>query len=110
MWQAAAFSREPWRHAQAAQIAIPYGHVDALEYAVSSLIDPNDQFYDKRTMRWLVLRYTPARGSDQALFDWFDKNRANIVWDAATKVYRVKEAAATPAPAPAAAAEPNKGG
>jgi hypothetical protein len=108
MWQTATSRGNPWDMSQAALIAIPYGHVAALEYGMSSLNDPNNQFMDSRRMRSLILRYTPARGSDQALFDWFDKNRANIVWDAAAKVYRVKEAAATPAPAPAA--EPNKGG
>ncbi len=44
-------------------------------------------------MRSLVLRYTPARGSDKALADWFNKNQDNLVWDAEAKVYRVRTAA-----------------
>jgi hypothetical protein len=108
-WEAAMLGNE-WQETSMAPIAIAYGHVDALERVIGELNDARGSFYDKRTLRSLVLRYTPARGGDQAIYDWFDKNRANIVWDAAAKVYRVKEAAATPAPAPAAAAEPNKGG
>ena len=110
MWQAAVSAPNPWDKAEAAQIAVPYGHVDALEYVVTALTDATNQFYDKRVLRSLALRYTPARGGDQAIYDWFDKNRANIVWDAAAKVYRVKEAAVAPPAAPAPAAAPARGG
>jgi hypothetical protein len=110
MWQAAASTPDSWERGQAAQIAVPYGHVDALEYVVTALNDATNQFYDKRALRSLALRYTPARGGDQALYDWFDKNRANIVWDVAAKVYRVKEAVVAPPAAPAPAAAPARGG
>jgi hypothetical protein len=91
-WEAARFG-DPWQRTEMAKIAVPYGHVDALGYVIEQLGSPDGSSYERGNLRSLVLRYTPARGSDQAILEWYNENRDDLVWDAEANVYKVKEAA-----------------
>ncbi len=96
-WEAARFDNS-WQRAEMAQIAVGYGHVDALGCLIDQISAEDESYYDKGRLRSLVLRYSPARGSDQAMAEWFNENRDSIAWDAEAKVYRVKEATAPATP------------
>ncbi len=71
-----------------ANIAVEYGHLDALAILIDSLIcaTPNSRWSNPE-VRPTVLRYTGFRGSNDALARWFETNRDLLRFDQNTKKY-----------------------
>ncbi len=82
-----------WEAARIAPIAIEWGHLDALAYAVSALTGtprPDHALYDMWGLWTAVLRHSDAPRSAEGLKSWFEGNRDNLVFDPETRKFRVK--------------------
>lgn len=74
-----------------AQIAAEYGHLDALDDLIGILTDDraNDQYY-AREARTTLLRLLGFRGSNNELVEWYEANKARLVFDPAKKKYVIQ--------------------
>jgi len=91
-WRRASSSE--WEATSMAPIAIEYGHVDALAYAISALSDtssPAHHAYDVWALWTAVLLHTDAPRSAEGLKRWFAENKDRLVFDPETKKFQVKE-------------------
>ena len=85
---------DPNLKATIAPYAAEQGVLDALEFAFDTLETPDTWKYTGSNPRQLVLRHVDARGSNQELIDWFEKNKGKLVFDPKDRKYKVKEPAA----------------
>jgi hypothetical protein len=74
-----------------AAIATAFGHVDALAVCVESLDPELDDQRRVRRAAEIVRRHLEFAGTDEELRAWFSENREKLVFDPATKMYRVGE-------------------
>ncbi len=91
-WRRASHSE--WEATSMAPIAMEYGHLDALAYAVRTLTDPSpseQRRYDNWRLWGPVGRHTDAPRSAEGLKSWFAQNEDRLVFDPETKMFRVKE-------------------
>ena len=90
-WRHASHSK--WEAASMAPVAMEYGHLDALAYAVRTLTDPSpsdQRRYDSWRLWGAVGRHTNAPQSAEGLKRWFEENEGNLVFDPETRMFRVK--------------------
>jgi len=91
-WRHASHSK--WEATSMAPVAMEYGHLDALAYAVRTLTDPSpsdQRRYDSWRLWGAVGRHTNAPRSAEELKRWFAENKDNLIFDPETKMFRVKE-------------------
>lgn len=88
-WERARFGHR-WEANGMALIALRYGHTNALESLMRTLQLPSAQENSYETTRTLdaLWEYTEAAGSPDELKAWYDANKTNIVFDAATKKFK----------------------
>ncbi len=92
-WRRSSLSE--WEAAGMAPVAIEWGHLDALAYAVSALTSTpqaNRLSYEVWELWLAVLRHTDAPRSLEGLGRWFEEDKDNLVFDPETKKFRVKGA------------------
>ena len=82
-----------WEMVAMAQAAIEFGHIDALEYVVNDLISPRSKLraYETHDIREVVLRHIDFRGTNEEIRSWFQANKERLVFDPATRKFRVRE-------------------
>lgn len=88
-WERARFGHR-WEANGMAMIALRYGHTSALEALLRSLQLPSTQENSYETTRILdaLWEHTETTGSPDELKAWYEANKTNLVFDAATKKFR----------------------
>ena len=84
-------SGKGWEAKDVAVIAVQHGHLDALEYLVRWLAEYPDDEPKVYGARSTILHHIPFRGSNEAIAEWFEKNKNQLVWDPKTKKFRLEE-------------------
>jgi len=88
-----------WEAISMAPVAMEYGQLDALAYAVRTLTDPSpsdQRRYDSWRLWGAVGRHTNAPQSAEGLKRWFAQNKDRLVFDPETRMFRVKGASKAP--------------
>jgi hypothetical protein len=76
-----------WERRGIAEIAVQYGHFDALEYLVDFLINDRNNRWAASAVRQHVLRHLKFYGSNKEILAWLKKNKDKIVFDKKTKKF-----------------------
>ena len=95
-WERARFSHR-WEANGMARIALGYGHTSALEALLKNLKMPSTQENSYETTRILdaLWEHTETTGSPDELNAWYEANKTNLVFDAATRKFRKASGAGT---------------
>ncbi|MBC8453691.1 hypothetical protein H8D64_01395 [PVC group bacterium] len=80
---------DEWEERGIAQIAIQYGHENALEYLVDFLENDKQNSYNKHHIRRLVLQHLNFYGSNKEIMEWLKKNTGKLTFDKETKKFIV---------------------
>jgi len=88
-WQSANSGCRTAERTSFTPVALATGHQDALRLTVDSLQRLRSDREWVSGDRQLLLKHTPARGTDAQLTQWYDQNRDNLVFDAVTGKFRV---------------------
>jgi hypothetical protein len=76
-----------WERDSLAPHVIEWGRTDALECCIRLLKEGQD--YEKMSVREALLTHTEATGRNRDLIDWYEENEDRLVWDEATRKFRV---------------------
>jgi len=79
-----------------AQIAIAYGHKDALAYLVQALQEGDQGQWTVRAICEAVARHSNAPATREGVIRWFWQNRNKLTFDAEDRMFRVPQTQATP--------------
>lgn len=80
-----------WEKNRMAAIAVGYGHADALACLFDALGTVSERDFYRPSLREAILSHVDARGSNDELKAWFQKNKDKLVFDPKDKMFRVKE-------------------
>jgi hypothetical protein len=73
-----------------AQVAVGYGHEDALDLLIQFLASGYDSRGSAPFVRQAVLMHTEARGTAEGLVDWYRENKDRLQWDPDARRFRVR--------------------
>ncbi len=88
--------RAEWDALDVAQLAVRYGHEDALAMLVRYLDSGEDRWGRMSRIRSSLLRHTEARGTPRQMVEWYEQNSDRLYWDEAARMFRVREGQACP--------------
>lgn len=71
-----------------AQVAVGYGHRDALEILIDFLARGYDPRGSMRFVRRAVILYTEARGTNDQIVRWYRQNKDDLHWEAEARKFR----------------------
>ncbi|MHC4872642.1 MAG: hypothetical protein ACYTFY_12440 [Planctomycetota bacterium] len=92
MWGLNKKSNDEWKEKNNAEIALRYGHKDALELLINSLGTDKYKGYSRDHHYSLIQNFTKYRyDNSENLKEWYKKNKANIVFNKETRKYEVKK-------------------
>ena len=86
-WDMARMDQD-WGKFSMAIIAVRYGHLDALETLIDN--QKNQNQYLRGNIRQAILNNSDASGSAEEITRWFQKNKADLVFDPITRKFKVK--------------------
>ena len=84
-----------------AQVAVGYGHEDALALLMRFLAAGHDPRGSAPFVRRSLLLHTEARGTSEQLVQWYQQNKDRLRWDRDTDKFRVRAEEPPPADAEA---------
>jgi outer membrane murein-binding lipoprotein Lpp len=76
--------------ASMAAIAISYGHQDAADALINLLKNPPDRMSSSVNPRITLLMHLDTTGSNTELIAWYEENKDKLVFDPASKKFRLK--------------------
>ena len=85
-WQQTRNSHD-WERVGMAIVAVAYGEKEALAELFDSLSASDYDYYKGRILR-TILEHTTAKGSNEALSDWYEANKHALEFDEQTKKFK----------------------
>ncbi|MFO7958058.1 MAG: hypothetical protein R6X33_13275 [Candidatus Brocadiia bacterium] len=88
-WKASQYAQD-WEKRRMAQVALDYGHKDALGYLIDR-IQREDNMYARAGVWGAILRHMDQSVPFDQLPEWFEKNKERIAFDSETKKFYVPD-------------------